>query len=80
MPEASLARRIESYRRIDHFAMPQGKCGAPTLAPCVDVSVVIGPSEMLGEPLNDRVEVQRRVAVIPTKHLKSWQVATVLRL
>ncbi len=69
----------EFLRGGDDLAVAQGEGGAPALAPGLDVGVVVGPGEVLGQLLGDGVEVQRRVEVVPAEHLEGRQVVAVLR-
>src|SRR6266508_2763067 len=60
--------------------MAQGERCAPTLAPGLDVRVVIRPGEMFGQLLGNGVEMQCRVEVVPTEYLERRQVVAVLRV
>ena len=57
--------------------MAQLEGGAPALAPCAGVTVVLGPGKVLGELRGNGVEVQRGVAVVPAEHLEGRQVVAV---
>ena len=69
----------EFLRGRDDLAVAQREGGAPALAPGLDVGVVVGPGEMLGQFSGDGVEVQRRVEVVPAEHFQGRQIVSVLR-
>ena len=62
------------------LAVAQFEGGAPVLAPSVGVVLVVGPGEVVGQLLCDSVEVERRIEVVPSKHLEGGQVVAVLGL
>ena len=78
MARASSARRIAScLRGGDDLAMAQREGSTPSLAPGVDVGLVVWPREMLCQFSGDVVEVQGCIEVVPAEHLQRRQVVSV---
>ena len=59
----------ELLRGSDDLAMTECEGPPPLLAPPVNVSLVVGPSEVLVQIAGDGVEMERRVAVVPNPAL-----------
>ena len=66
--------------RGDDLTVSQGEGATPSLAPRLDIVLVVRPCEPRGQLLRDGVEVKWRVEVVPTQYPERGQVATVLRL
>ena len=77
MARASSASRIDSSLEVVMTSRwRRVKAARHVSRQCLDILVVVGPGESLGQLLGHVVEVQRGVAVVPAEHLEGRQVVS----